>query len=469
MQTIAADAGSRRWWILVVVVAAQFMFVLDAFVVNVAIPSIRADLHASTAEIEAVIAMYQIAYATMVITGGRLGDVYGRRRMFLSGLFGFVVASLFCGLAQSGVQLVLARLAQGAAGALITPQVLATIHTLFRDGARGKAFGIFGTSLGLGAAAGLLLGGFLVTLNIAGLGWRPVFLINIPVGLVVAAAALWVMPRTPKRADVRLDLPGAALMFVSLTCLIGPLLLGREMRWAWWLWLIMAIGMALQVGFLRLQRITERRGRSPLIDMALLDDKTFLRGLCATSCLFAGNISFYLVVTLFLQNGLRLTPMQSGITAVPMAIAFIIGARQSAGQVARLGVLALMRGCAVQLSGLAATGALIALQPNPSMLTLMLPLSVFGYGQGLVMAPLFATVLATVRTDHAGSGSGILTTTQQVANGVGVAVIGAVYFGVQAGYSDRPAMLAAVAVLAGTIVATASFLERMRRAAMRAT
>ncbi len=459
------DINPRRWLILAVVVAAQFMFVVDAFVVNVAIPSIRADLHTSAAEVEAVIAIYQIAYATMVITGGRLGDVHGRRRMFLLGLAGFTAASLWCGLAQSGAELVVARLVQGATAALITPQVLATIHTLFRDNARGKAFGVFGIALGLGAAAGVLLGGWLVTLDFDGLGWRPIFFVNVPVGSAIALAALWLMPRSLPRAEVRLDVPGAALLFIGLMCLIGPLLFGRELGWAWWLWLVMAAGVALQAGFLRLQRATDRRGGAPLIDVALLDDRAFLRGLCATSCLFAGNISFYLVVTLFLQNGLGLTPFQSGLTVVPLAFAFVIAARRSAGHVARRGVAALIRGCAVQLTGLAMTGVLIALQPAPSMIALMLPLTVFGYGQGLVMAPLFAAVLATVRADHAGSGSGILTTTQQVANGTGVAVVGAVYFGVQASHSDRLAMLAAVAVLTVTIIATASFLERMRRAA----
>jgi MFS family permease len=181
---------SHRWWVLAVVVAAQFMFVVDAFIVNVAIPSIRTDLHATTAEVEAVIAIYQIAFATMVITGGRLGDIYGRKPMFIAGVVTFTLTSLWCGLATSGIELILARLAQGATAALMVPQVLATIHTLFPDAARARAVGIFGIALGLGGAAGFILGGWLVTLNIEGLGWRTVFFVNLPVGAAIVTAAL---------------------------------------------------------------------------------------------------------------------------------------------------------------------------------------------------------------------------------------------------------------------------------------
>src|ERR1700761_6540307 len=194
---------SRRWWVLATVVAAQFMFGVDAFVVNVAIPTIATELHASTAEIESVIAIYLIAYATLIVTGGRLGDIYGTRKVFLAGVFGFTLTSLWCGLAQTGPELILARLAQGATAALMVPQVLATLHLLFSDASRSRAFGIYGMVLGLAATAGFLLGGVLVTSDFAGLGWRAVFFVNLPTGLVIMAAAWWIMPSVPRRAGTR--------------------------------------------------------------------------------------------------------------------------------------------------------------------------------------------------------------------------------------------------------------------------
>src|SRR5882672_3161658 len=231
---------SRRWWVLAIVVAAQFMFGLDAFIVNVAIPTIAVELRASAAQIEAVIAIYLIAYATLVVTGGRLGDIYGTKAVFIAGVAGFTVTSLWCGLAQSGPELILARLAQGATAALMVPQVLATLHLLFSDASRARAFGIYGIVLGLAGAAGFLLGGLLVTLDLAGLGWRVVFFVNVPFGLMIIAAALRIMPSVPRRAGTRLDVPGAIVLFAGLLCLIGPLLFGHDLHWSPWVWLTMA-------------------------------------------------------------------------------------------------------------------------------------------------------------------------------------------------------------------------------------
>src|SRR3982075_2738843 len=261
--------SSRRWWVLAIVVAAQFMFGVDAFIVNVAIPTIAIELHASPAQIEAVIAIYLIAYATPVVTGGRLGDIYGTRDVFLAGVFGFTVTSLWCGLAQSGPELIAARLAQGATAALMVPQVLATLHLLFSDGSRGRAFGIYGIVLGLAGAAGFLLGGLLVTLDLAALGWRVVFFVNVPFGLLIIAAASRIMPPVPRRAGTRLDVPGAIVLFAGLLCLIGPLLFGHDVHWSPLVWLVMAAGGAIRAFFLRLGDAVSARGGMPLIDLAL--------------------------------------------------------------------------------------------------------------------------------------------------------------------------------------------------------
>src|SRR5215813_13974100 len=246
--------SSRRWWVLAIVVAAQFMFGVDAFVVNVAIPTIAVDLHATPAQIESVIAIYLIAYATLVVTGGRLGDIYGTKTIFLAGVTGFTLTSLWCGLAQSGPELILARLAQGATAALMVPQVLATLHLLFSDEARSRAFAIYGIVLGLAGAAGFVLGGVLVTLDLDGLGWRTVFFVNVPFGLLIIAAGARIMPSVPRRAGTRLDVPGAIVLFLGLLCLIGPLLFGHDVHWAPWAWLIMVAGAAITAIFVRLER-----------------------------------------------------------------------------------------------------------------------------------------------------------------------------------------------------------------------
>src|SRR6266436_2367437 len=243
---------SRRWWVLAIVVAAQFMFGVDASIVNVAIPTISVELHASPAQIESVIAIYLIAYATLVVTGGRLGDIYGTKRVFLAGVLGFTLTSLWCGLAQSGPELIAARLAQGATAALMVPQVLATLHLLFADEARGRAFGIYGIVLGLSGAAGFALGGARVTHDHAGLGWRVVFFVNVPFGLFIVAAGMRIMPSAPRRPGTRLDIPGAIVLFVGLLCLIGPLLFGHDLHWAPWVWLVMGSGVGIVAAFPRL-------------------------------------------------------------------------------------------------------------------------------------------------------------------------------------------------------------------------
>jgi len=455
--------SSRRWWVLATVVAAQFMFGVDVFIVNVAIPTIAAELNASAAQIEAVIAIYLIAYATLVVTGGRLGDIYGTRNVFIAGVLGFTVTSLWCALAQSGPELIVARLAQGATAALMVPQVLATIHLLFADASRGRAFGIYGIVLGLAGAAGFLLGGILVTLDLAGFGWRAVFFVNVPFGVVIMGAAWKIMPMVPRRGGTRLDIPGAIVLFVGSLCLIGPMLFGHDVGWSPWVWLVMAVGVAVIASFLRLERAVARRGGMPLIDLALLSDRAFMRGLAAVFFFFFANLSFYLVMTMFMQKALRIPPLQAGLVFVPLALTFVIASRHSAARAKRRGTLVLIEGCAVQIVGLAALVTTVEWIAAPSAIVLALVLTIFGYGQGLVMAPLSSAVLSTVRPASAGAGSGMYGTTAQIANAAGVAAIGAVFFAIEASQSARPALFAASALFALSIIACAAFLTWMRR------
>jgi EmrB/QacA subfamily drug resistance transporter len=455
--------SDRRWWVLAVVVAAQFIFVVDAFIVNVAIPSIRTGLHATTGEIQAVIVLYQIAFATLIITGGRLGDIRGSKPVFLLGLLGFTAASLWCGLARSGAKLVTARAVQGAAAALMIPQVLATIHLLFRDAERGRAFGIYGFTLGFGAAVGLGLGGWLVALNLDDLGWRTIFFVNVPIGLVLTGAALALMPSSAGKPGTRLDLIGAVVLLVALLCLIGPLLLGADAGWAWWLFAVMAAGALLLVLMWPLERWVERDHNGlPLVHLDLLRDRGFAIGLLAVFFFTFANISFYLMMTLYMQLALHFSPLQSGSAVLPLAIGFALMSRFAGPRAQRRGITALMEGCGVQISGLVILGGGVAMGLSaPSVLAWLLV--VFGIGQAMVMAPLYGLVLVKVPPAHAGSGGGVITTVQQIGNGAGVAVIGALYYGIQAAHSARYALLGCLGILAVSIGFTAGLLRVLGR------
>jgi EmrB/QacA subfamily drug resistance transporter len=456
---------SRRWWVLAIVVAAQFMFGVDAFIVNVAIPTIAVELHASTAQIEAVIAIYLIAYATLVVTGGRLGDIYGTKNVFIAGVLGFTVTSLWCGLARSGPELIAARLAQGATAAMMVPQVLATLHLLFSDGSRSRAFGIYGIVLGLAGAVGFALGGVLVTSDLAGLGWRVVFFVNVPLGLIIVTAAWRIMPSVPRRAGTRLDVPGAIVLFCGLLCLIGPLLFGHDLDWTPWVWLVMAAGVGIIAMFLRLERAVAGRGGMPLVDLALLSDRAFMRGLYAAFFFFLANLSFYLVVTMFMQRALHIPPLQAGLVFVPLTLTFVVASRHSGARARHRGTKVLIEGCAVQIAGLAMLALTTIAVEAPSPLLLAAALAVFGYGQGLVMAPLSSAVLSSVKPASAGSGAGMYGTTSQIANASGVAAIGAVFFAMEAAESAELALLVALTLFALSITICAAFLSWMRRAA----
>ena len=458
-----ASGNASRWWALAIVVAAQFMFVVDAFIVNVALPTIRADLHAGASDMQGVLAFYQIAFAVLVVAGGRLGDIYGSKSIFLTGLIGFTAASMWCGLAQSGPELVLARAGQGAAAALMIPQVLATIHRLFHDGERGKAFGIYGFTLGFGAAVGFGLGGWLLAANLGGFGWRTVFFVNGPVGFVLAVGAFAIPPRAPRKVGVQLDLVGAALLLAALVCLIDPLLIGADRGWPAWLLLPAASGLALLVLFWRSQGWVEARGGFPLVHRDLLRDRAFSLGLVTAFLLAFANISFYLLITLYMQNQLHYAPLQSGMAVVPVAIAFALVSRAAGPRTQRLGVRAIIQGCVVSAVGLLALLATVVTMPEPPIAVLSGVLVIFGAGQAMVMAPLFGRVLALVPQQHAGSGAGVLSTVTQIGNAAGVAVIGAIYFGLGSSVDARIAMALNLALLAVAFVVLAMLLRGPRR------
>jgi len=458
----AVAEETHRWWVLWTMVAAQFMFVVDAFIVNVAIPMIRADLHASAAQINAVIAAYLIAYASLVIVGGRLGDIYGIKSVFLLGLAAFTVTSVWCGLAHSPFELIVARLVQGAAAALMVPQVLASIHVLFSGEERARAFGIYGLALGFGGAAGFLGGGLLVTLDFAGLGWRMVFFVNAPIGLTAVIAAWQLMPGAWRRAGTQLDLIGTAMLFVGLVCLVGPLVFGRDFPRAPEPWLAMVCGAFLILVFLQFERRIERQGRPPLIDCSLLLDRCFGLGLAGAFFFFLGNLSFYLVMTLLLQRTLGYSAWDAGLTMLPLAAAFVVASRRGSTSLATPRAGMFVHGCVCQIAGLGGLGLLTMAIDRPAAWLLALPLAVFGYGQGLVMAPLSSAVLSTVQKASAGAGSGLYGVSVQIANAAGVAIIGTLFSLIEEQISDHSAVLGSLAAVGGVLGVSAILLTRMK-------
>jgi predicted MFS family arabinose efflux permease len=273
------------------------------------------------------------------------------------------------------------------------------------------------------------------------------------------------MPSVPRRAGTRLDVPGAVVLFLGLLCLIGPLLFGQDFDWSPLVWLAMTAGVVIVAGFVKLERVVESRGGMPLIDLTLLSDKAFMRGLGAAFFFFFANLSFYLVMTMYMQTALRIAPVKAGLVFVPLALTFVIASRMSGVRAKHRGTLVLIEGCAIQIAGLAALALAVAFIGSSTGFMLALILMIFGYGQGLVMAPLSGVVLSSVKPASAGSGSGMYGTTAQIANASGVAAIGAVFFAVQTAHSARFALLVSIALFALSIVISVALLSWMRRAA----
>jgi len=454
---------TRRWWALTVVVAAQFMFVVDAFVVNIAIPSIRADIQATTGEMQSVIAIYQIAFAGLIIAGGRLGDLRGPKSAFLLGVAGFTAASLWCGLSQTGPELVAARAIQGMTAAIMVPQVLATIHVLFPDEERHKAFGVFGSTLGLGAAVGFVVGGLLVSLNLNGWGWRAIFFVNLPIGGSLLAGGFKLMPRLAGRSNAQFDYVGAAVLFVALVSIVAPLSFGADFDWAPGVFIGMAIGLALLISMWPLERRVARAGRRlPILHLDLLQDTSFALGLGAVYFFTFANLSFYLILTLYLQLGLALSPLATGLTVLPLALTFAVVSRLSGSRAGRRGLSALIEGCVVQIVGLVLLAAVLGWYGPISPVLLSLLLVPFGAGQAMVMAPLYGTVLSNVPAAHAGSGGGVISTVQQVGNSCGIVVVGSVFYAVQGTRAADTALVFSLGLLVLALLAVVGFLQRLR-------
>ncbi|HEU4399777.1 MAG TPA: MFS transporter [Actinomycetota bacterium] len=426
----AEDADPRRWVALAVVLIAGFMQLVDISIVNVAIPSVQRDLDATYSQIQWVLAGYQLAFAVTLITGGRLGDIFGRKRLFMLGMAGFTLASALCGLAQSPGMLVGSRFLQGVMGAVMFPQILSVIQVTFPPRERGTAFGIFGATIGLATITGPLVGGLLIEGDLLGLGWRPIFLVNVPIGIgALAAAALYLGESRAPRA-LRLDPAGVGLATAGLLLLVYPLVQGRDLGWPAWTFASMAASVLVLAAFAAWERRKKAADGSPLVDLDLFRQRAFVAGLLVSAIFFMGIPAFFLTFTLWLQIGLGFSALHAGLTGVPFAVATALASATSVRLAPRLGRRILSLGTLLLAAGMGAIIWTVGRYDGGTHSWQLIPaLAVSGLGMGCVVAPLVTVVLAGIRGQDAGAASGVLTTAQQVGSAIGVAVIGVIFFG----------------------------------------
>jgi len=406
-----------------------FMAILDVFIVLVAAPSIQADLHASDAEIQLVLAGYQLTYAVTLITGSRLGDLYGRKRLFLAGMSLFTLASVACGAAPGAPSLIGARLVQGVGTALMFPQVFAFIQVLLPEERRHRAFAVLGAVIGASTIVGQLIGGLLIHADLFGTTWRSVFWVNLPIGVVTVTLAARLVPESRAPHPRRLDLRGVAALTVALCLLVVPLIEGRQAAWPAWTWLSLAGSALAFVGFAAVEHRVEAAGRAPLVALHLFANRPFAVGVALVVVSYAALNSFFLILSLVLQDGLGLSALSAGLVYTPLAVTFSAASLLAGRLGPRGGRRLLALGGALMTIGFAATVVVAATTRGTLSVDAIIPtLVVQGLGEGLLLTPLLNTILSRIGPNEVGMASGVLSTAQQVGGALGVAIIGVLFF-----------------------------------------
>ena len=421
---------ANRWIALAVILVGPFLGVIDFFIANIGVPSIRVSLGASFSEIELVIAGYGLTYAVCLITGGRLGDIYGRKVTFIAGMAGFTLTSAFCGLAPTAGWLIFWRLVQGCAAAAMFPQALSFIHVNFNGPSKRVAFSLYGAMIGFGSIVGQLLGGFLIQANLFQLGWRPIFLINLPIGIATIICASLLLRESRAEDAPKLDLLGVAILTVGLALFSYPFMEGQQQGWPAWAWICLLGSFPVFWLFWRFERRQSENNLSPLIEPRLFEDKGFVIGLLVTCIYFAGHTSMLLMLSLYLQFSLGLNPMYAGFALVPFSFAFLVGSSFSGKINGYLGRSSLHLGVVILAFGILVLASLAAPVPGHLTPSFLMACFLYGIGRGIVTAPLYNTVLSGVPHKDSGAASGVTSTMPQLANSVGIALIGAVVFAV---------------------------------------
>jgi EmrB/QacA subfamily drug resistance transporter len=424
-QTAGPVDTSRRWAVLAVVLAADILDLLDSTITNIAAPTITRDLHGGQSLIQWLGASYALALGVLLVAGGRLGDRYGRRSLFLTGIIGFTLASVACGLAPAPAWIIVARLVQGAFGALLIPQGFGILQSVFPRDQIGKAFSAFGPALGLSAVGGPILAGFLIDADVPVLGWRAMFLINIVLGGAAAVAAFRLLPADEGDREVRVDGPGAALLGAAMLGLLYGLIEGSANGWA-----TLPIG-SLAMGALAFAAFAWRQATAPhpLVKPSLLRNRGFTSGLILGFVFFAAVSGLLYVLSLFLQNGLGYTPLRASLGLAPIALGIVVASLACFRLIGRLGRRLVMIGLIVTLTGAAWLFALVHAEGTSiGAVTLLAPVFVVGLGMGTCFGTVFDVTIGDIDPDEAGSAGGSLTAVQQLSNAVGAAAVTTVYF-----------------------------------------
>ncbi|MFI5817688.1 MFS transporter [Streptomyces rishiriensis] len=421
----------RRWAAAVVMMIGALMDLLDTTIVNVAIPSIGRDLHASTGDLQWTVSAYLLGFAAALIVSGHLGDRFGRRALFLTGIAGFGLASLACGLARTPGQLIAARAVQGLLAAVLVPQVIGSFRTLFQGKERGAAFGMYGAVAGFASAIGLLLGGLLTDADLFGWGWRSVFLVNVPVAAATLVAGALLVPATKERSAGRPDLLGSLVLAAALVAIVLPLVQGRQNGWPLWGWICLAAGALALAGLAVLEARRRGAGPVPLLPSRAFRLPAFSVGVLVQLLFSLGMQGFFLVFAVWLQAGQDYTPMQAGMVTVAFSAGSFLTAPAADTLAVRYGRLVLGAGALLMAAGFAWVGAAVAgsADAHTGAWPLAPGLFVAGAGLGFLVVPLVNVVLSAVPADLAGGASGIFSTAQQFGGALGAALIGTVFFG----------------------------------------
>lgn len=420
---------ARRWAILAVILAADVMDLLDSTITNIAAPTIARDLGGGEALIQWLGASYALALGVLLVIGGRLGDKFGRRRIFLIGLVGFTLASIACGLSLSPEMIIVGRLIQGAFGALLIPQGFGILAATWPRDQIGKAFSSFGPVLGLSAVCGPILAGFLIQADLFGLGWRSMFLINIVLGAGANFLAINLLPRDTGSADTRLDVIGSGLLAGTMLGVLYGLIDGANNGWAGLSLGALAAGVVLFFLFCSRQRTAD----APIIEPSLFRNRGFTSGLILGLAVFASVAGLMYVLSLFMQGGLGYSPINAALQLAPMAAGIIVASLASHGLIARLGRLLILAGLIVTLCATAWLFLLITMQGTTvGWAALIAPVFALGLGMGACFGSIYDVTIGDISPHEAGSASGSLSAVQQLSNSIGAAVVTIVYFQVLA-------------------------------------
>jgi EmrB/QacA subfamily drug resistance transporter len=415
---------------VLVLVFATFMELLDTTIITVALPAIDIDLNATSSQLEWMVSGYVLAFAVLVITGGRLGDIFGRKRVFIIGLAGFTIASAACAFAATADTLVISRVIQGVFGALMIPQALSVIQVLFSPKERAGVFAVLGLVSGLAAVTGPLLGGYLVTENAFDMGWRSIFIINLPVGILLLIAAIIFIPESKSEKKIRLDVTGVLLISSALFLLVFGLIEGRPLGWPAGIWVMIGLSPILVGLFIWHQIRRDRLTGSALVPPSLFKSRGFSAGVIVQMA-FGGSIgTFFLILIIYLQVALGFTPIEAGLATLPFSLGALLGSGASVPLVPRLGKFLILAGSITVISGYFWITRIVEAQADA--LTggdLIVPMAIAGLGLAFVVVPLNDVALAEIAIANAGAASGVLGSIAQVGAAVGIAVVGVVFFG----------------------------------------